>query len=97
MDRVNIDVMYDKLTEIYFDLEEIMERLYYDLQNEPTNLKNANRLQEIGNVAIKVLGSQIHLIESYGDPQFKDNLLNNLDDKLTNLSASLALDRDRFR
>lgn len=97
MDRATFDSIDDKLTEIYSDLEGIMEDLYFELQNGPANLKNANRLQEIGKVAIKVLGSKIQLVEKYGDPQFKDNLLNNLDDKVTNLSASLAVDRDRFR
>lgn len=68
-----------------------------ELQKDPSDVKKAYLIQKLGNVAIKVLSSQIELVESYGDSQIKDNLLNSLDDKVSFLSAELSMDRNRTR
>ena len=89
--------LYDNLSSIYSELESIMGALYGDLQNDPTNMAKVALLQDLGNVANKMLSSQMEFVESYGDPQFKDNLLTNLGNRKMSLLEALALDKERLR
>ena len=89
--------MYDKLEDVYTELESIREVLQLELQKDPSDVKKAYLIQRLGNVVIKVLSSKIELVESYDDSQIKDNLLNNLDHKVSLLSAELSMDRNGVR
>ena len=89
--------LYDNLSSIYSELEDIMGSLYEELQKDPMNMEKANLLQGLGSVANKVISSQMEFVESYGDPQFKDNLLTNLDNRQRALLEALAIDRARFK
>ena len=89
--------VYDNLSSIYSELEDIMGSLYEELQNEPTNMEKSNLLQGLGSVANRILSSQMEFVESYGDPQYKDNLLTNLDNRQSALLDALAIDKARFK
>lgn len=89
--------MYDNLSSIYSELESIMGNLYEELQIDPTNMEKANLLQGLGSVANRIISSQMEFVESYGDPQYKDNLLINLDNRQSALLDVLAMDRNRTR
>ena len=91
------DKMYDGLSGAYSELENIMGSVYEELQLDPTNEKNANLLQGLGSVALKVLSSQRELVENYGDKDLKDSLLSNIDSKTIALSNALSQDRNRTR
>ena len=81
--------MYDNMTGIYSELENIMGSIYQELQVDPTNGKNADLLQGVGSVALKVLSSQRDLVEMYGDKDLKASLINNIDSKAMTLSTAL--------
>ena len=91
------DAMYDKLSEIYSELESIMAGIYQGLEVEPENIEKAELLQGLGSIALKVISSQEQLVEDYGSKEFKDTLLSNLDDKRVTLSNALAHDRHSLR
>lgn len=88
---------YDGLSGVYSELENIMGSVYEELQLDPANERNANLLQGLGSVALKVLSSQRELVESYGDKDLKDSLLSNIDSKTIALSNALSQDRNRTR
>ena len=62
-----VDIVYYKLENVYTELESIREVLQLELQKDPSDVKKAYLIQRLGKVAIKVLSSQIKLVESYGD------------------------------
>lgn len=95
MERFNN--MYDSLSDVYLELENIMGSIYGELQIDPTNERNINLLQELGNVALKVIYSQKGLVENYGDKEIKDSLLTNLDAKEETLSSALAQNKNKTR
>lgn len=88
---------YDNLSTIYSGLEDIMVSIYEDLQNDPTNVEKSNLLQGLGNVALKVLYSQMQFVDDYEESHLKENLLSSLDSKAAMLSDTLSRDRDRTR
>jgi len=88
---------YDGLSGVYSELENIMGSVYEELQLDPSNERNANLLQGLGSVALKVLSSQRELVENYGDKDLKDSLLSNIDSKTIALSNALSQDRNRTR
>ena len=89
--------VYDNYSTIYSELESMMVSIYDELQKDPTNVDKANMLQGLGNVALRVINSQMELVDTYGDRQFKDSLLSNLDNKAMMLSDVLKQGRDRMR
>ena len=89
--------LYDNLSAINSELEDIMGSLYEELQNAPMNMEKANLLHGLGSVANRILSSQMEFVESYGEPQYKDNLLTNLDNRQRALLEALAIDKARFK
>lgn len=91
------DVMYDNLTGIYNELESMMSSVYEELQSDPTNVDKENFLHGLGSVALKVISSQMQLIDEYCELQYKDNLLLNWETKDIQLREILNLDKNKVK
>lgn len=89
------DIMYDNLSGLYFEIENMMDNVYRELQTDPTNIDKVNFLQGLGSVALKVISSQQLLVESYSSIEFKDTLLARLDEKTVVLKD--ALEKDKYK
>lgn len=89
------DIMYDNLSGLYSEIENMMDNVYRELQTDPTNIDKANFLQLLGSVALKVISSQQLLVESYSSIEFKDTLLARLDEKTVVLKD--ALEKDKYK
>lgn len=89
--------MYDNLSIAYAQLETIMGSIYEELHMDPSNKKNADLLQGLGEVATKILSSQKDLVEGYGEKDIKDVLMANIDSKETVLKSALAQNLDCAR
>lgn len=89
--------MYDNYNAIYSQLESMMVSLYDDLQKEPMNVDKSNMLQGLGSIALNVISSQMELVERYCVPQYKDNLLSNLDSRAIGLKDALNENKNRSR
>ena len=89
------DIMYDNLSGLYSEIENMMDNVYRELQTDPTNIDKVNFLQGLGSVALKVISSQQLLVESYSSIEFKDTLLARLDEKTVVLKD--ALEKDKYK
>ena len=89
--------VYDNYSAIYSEIESMMSNIYSELQNDPTNVDKSNMLQGLGSVALKIIHSQMQLVDTYGEIQNKDSILSNLDNKAAVLSSALNQDRNRVR
>lgn len=89
--------VYDNYSVIYSELESLLGIIYDDIKKDSTNIEKANLFQNLGNIALKVIYSQMQLVEDYGDPHYKDQMLSNLDNKSTMLFETLKEDRNRLR
>lgn len=89
--------VYDNYSAIYSELEGMMGIVYDELQKDPTNVDKSNMFQGLGHIALKVINSQMHLVDNYGESQYKDHLLSNLDNKAMMITEALNEDRNRSR
>ncbi len=89
--------VYDNLSVAYAHLESIMGSLYEELRKDPSNQKNSDLLQGLGEVATKILSSQKDFVEGYGEKDIKDVLMANIDSKETVLKSALGKDLDCAR
>lgn len=89
MERQSFDIMHDNLTNVYVELENKMSSIYQEYNKIQQMKKNNNLLQGLGSVALKVISSQMDLVERYGIKLLKESLLSNLDAKATALSSTL--------
>lgn len=86
----NFDRVFDDLTGVYSELENVMGSLYNDIQNNPEDQRSIEMLRGLGNVASRLLASQRDLVESYCDHEFKENLDRRLEEKEMVLSTALS-------
>lgn len=85
------------MTLTYSELESIMGTIYEEMQNNPSDDRNANLLQGLGSIGLKMLSSQRDFTEMYGDVDLKETLVSKLDEKMSVLSNALSQENKRMR
>ena len=85
----NFGFVYDKMSENYNALEQMMGTMYQQLLEDPTNENTKNILAGLGDIGKKMLSSQSDFVSIYADPSQKEALMARLDDKIQVLSNAL--------
>lgn len=87
---MNFEEVYDSMTQSYSELESIMGNIYQANGNQ-----NNEMIQVLGNVAKKMITTQISFVEGYADPSIKNSLVSNLESKYEVLSNALGQEQER--
>ena len=85
----NFDSIFEKMSNNYSELEQIMGDLYQQIQNDPVDEHSQLLLQGLGNVAKGIISSQRDFAVAYCDSQMKDMLVARLDEKEESLVKAL--------
>lgn len=84
---MNFGEIYDSMNDAYYELESIMGYIYSN-----NNRQNNEMLLALGDVAKKMIISQMHFVEEYADASMKENLSSRLEDRYEALTKALEKD-----
>lgn len=87
---MNFEEVYDSMNQSYSELESIMGNIYQSNGNQ-----NNEMIQVLGNVAKKMISTQISFVQGYAEPSIKDSLVSNLESKYEVLSNALGQEQER--
>lgn len=97
MNENDFGFIYDDMTDNFAKVESVIESVYTQLQNDPSNKALQDTLQRLGETAVGMLSSQILFTQKYATDEMKNALTGKLTYKKEWLSDTLGLDKESSR
>ena len=88
----NFDIIFGKMSNNYYKVEDIMSDLHQQLIEQPENEQLKKLLEGLGNIAESIINEQIDFAYLYCSPDIKENVIGRLQTKKETLISELQKD-----